>query len=511
MNQPYYVLTLLIGAVLAVFLSIYIGRRRTAPGAWPLVVLLLAAAVWSAAYALELASEDLTAKLLWAKVEYIGIVAIAPAWFLFSMQYTSRRNWFTRSPRNLALLAIIPIITLILVWTNEAHGLIWSRTGLEPSTALPMLKLEYGPGFWVYWIYAYLLLMLGSIWFASMLLQSARLYRWQVGVALLGMLVPWIGNLLYVLGLTPANLDLTPFAFIVAGMAYAWSLFRFHLLDIVPVARRAVVDGLSDCIIVLDLQNRIVDLNPAVQQVTGRPTREMIGRPVDDLLGPHADLIYQSRDLNPVRAEITITVANAEYCFDLHVSPLFGERKVVIGRLLVLHDVTDRRRAEAELRRARDDLVLTVAERTAALEEANRQLTDELVGRQQAERRYRTLFEEAPVMYVTTRSQDGTDVITDCNHLFLDTLGYRRDEVLQRALADFYTPESRAELEHTYLQTLDGGPWLEERQLVTREGQVVETLLQAGRERFRYARHVHGHDPAQTGGAKVPGTPGIGA
>ena len=479
MEKLTYILPLLLSVPLAIYLASYIGRRRTTPGAWPLVVLLLAAAVWSAAYALELASEDLATKLFWAKVQYIGIVTIAPAWFLFVNQYTARQSWLTRSPRNLSLLAIIPIITLVLVWTNQAHGLIWSQTILVPSAAFPMLELEYGAWFWVYWVYAYLLLLFGSIWFASLLLQSTHLFRWQASVALLGMLVPWIANLLYVTNLTPANLDLTPFAFIIAGLAYAWSLFRFHLLNLVPVARRVVVDGLRDYIIVLDLQNRIVDLNPATQEMAGKSASEMIGRPVDQLLGPHADLIDQSHDLSLIQAEITMRIAKVEYDFDLRVSPLLSQRKAVIGRLVVLHDITGRKRAEEELRQARDGLELMVTERTAELEEANRKLKEELARRQRAEDRYLTLFDEAPVMYAITRSQDGTVIIVDCNRLFLDTLGYQRDEVLEHPLADFYTPSSRANLDQSCLRTVGEELLLEERQLLTHQGRVIETLLQA--------------------------------
>src|SRR4030042_5898530 len=101
--------------------------------------------------------------------------------------------------------------------------------------------------------------------------------------------------------------------------------------------------------------------------------------------------------------------------------------------------------------------------------------------RRQAELRYRFLFEQAPAMYVITRSENGSPIVTDCNELFLTTLGYPRVEVLGRPLADFYAPLSRDRLlEHGGYQRALGGRFCAEgRQLVTRDGRVVETVLRA--------------------------------
>jgi PAS domain S-box-containing protein len=102
-------------------------------------------------------------------------------------------------------------------------------------------------------------------------------------------------------------------------------------------------------------------------------------------------------------------------------------------------------------------------------------------GLQQTERRFRRLFEGAPVMYVITRNQGGVPVIADCNESFLDTLGYTRAETLGQPLANFYTPESRVELlgGGGYQQALEGCLAVVERRLLTRDGRVVETLLRA--------------------------------
>jgi len=99
----------------------------------------------------------------------------------------------------------------------------------------------------------------------------------------------------------------------------------------------------------------------------------------------------------------------------------------------------------------------------------------------QAERRYRDLFEDAPLMYVINQNREGEPFITDCNATFLHALGYRRDDVLGRPLADFYMPSSRTRLleEGGYRRALDGVFIAEERQLVRKDGRVIDTLLHA--------------------------------
>ena len=93
-------------------------------------------------------------------------------------------------------------------------------------------------------------------------------YRWQAGAVLLSALAPWIGNALYIARVAPLYpLDLTPFAFVVSAGLLAWSIFRYRLLDIVPIAHGAVVDGIPDAMIVLDARARVVELNPSALEL----------------------------------------------------------------------------------------------------------------------------------------------------------------------------------------------------------------------------------------------------
>ena len=114
-------------------------RRRSSPGATLLAVLALAVTIWQVGYAFETASVSQSAKILWAKIEYLGIVTVATAWLSVTIQYSGRGEWLTN--RNLALLSLIPLITLVLAWTNESHDLIWSEVSLEFSGSLVVVTL----------------------------------------------------------------------------------------------------------------------------------------------------------------------------------------------------------------------------------------------------------------------------------------------------------------------------------------------------------------------------------
>jgi PAS domain S-box-containing protein len=98
------------------------------------------------------------------------------------------------------------------------------------------------------------------------------------------------------------------------------------------------------------------------------------------------------------------------------------------------------------------------------------------------EQRYRDLFDNAPSMYVVTRNQANVPVVEDCNRLFLQNLGYSRAEVLGRPLSDFYTHESAIKLIEGYKLALKNRFTIRKRQLVTRDGQIIDTLLHAGPE-----------------------------
>ena len=404
-QYPAYVLPLLLATATLVMLALYTRRHRSTPGAGTFALLMLAAAWWASMYTLELGSVGLDNKVIWAKAKYLGVVTLPVAWLAFALQYTGRGRWLTK--RNLALLSIMPLATLALVATNEAHYLIWEPE-IDTVGPFSVLHMGFGAWFWVQAAYSYLLLLLGTLLLLWTIVPALRLYFPQNLVLLMGVLIPWAANALYIFRFSPIeDLDPTPFAFALTGIAIAWGLLRFRLLDVVPVARGAIVERIPAGIVVVDDQERIADLNPAAQRILGRPASSAVGRRTRDLLPDLGTLLEKHRGKKEVREEVSLGNGSGSRDYLLDLSPLPDKNGGPSGRLILLHDITRRKSIEESLRGS--------------------------------EAKFRSVVESIGEALLIT---DKNDVVTFMNSRVTDLTGYTEEDMLGRPAYElFLSPE----------------------------------------------------------------------
>lgn len=335
-------------AGVALVVAIVAWLRRGVPCATALAAIMVATTVWSSAAALEYAAVAIPDKIFLSKLSYFGVVSTPVFFLLFAIEFNQLGRWINM--RTMVLLFVVPMTTLLLVLTNERHGLIWP--GFAPNDAGGnLLVYQHGPAFWLGAVgYSYLMMAAGTLLFLRAAYRLRHQRRRQAMMITLAALAPWFVNALYVAGITPApGLELTPLVLVISGLIFAWSVFGLQLLDLTPMARRMLTEIMADGMIVLDAHDRVVDLNPAAQRIVGRTLRTALEQPMSALLPPTFDWtsFTQSTDAN----EVEITVGDAVHYLELSMAPIRDSHGRYTGRLVVMHDVTARRLAEDALRR----------------------------------------------------------------------------------------------------------------------------------------------------------------
>ncbi|MBW4488590.1 MAG: diguanylate cyclase [Trichocoleus desertorum ATA4-8-CV12] len=415
-------------------------RRAAAPASKPFILMMLAIAGYAAVAALEATATTLSSKILWSKLEYVGSGSVITLFLIFATHFTQQKQWLT--PKNLASLWALPILNVILVMTNSWHHWVWTGF-LWSSDRNNLLIYEHGPGF--FWIIAcvYAYTLAGAIFLLKAALRPSLLYRRQSMLALAGALIPFVGVSLYVFDLTPPGLNITPMSFMFTGLICCASLFRFQMFDLVPVARDTLVESMSDGVLVLDRQNRIVDINPAARELLGA-TVACIGQPVAKSLLQWQDIARRCYDSGDHRLTIA-REGKPLRCIELRTTPLRDRAQHLTGCLIILRDVTERHQAELELQKANHCLQGQLLEiKTLQTQLRERAIRDVLTGL--FNRRY---LEETFPRDLARATREGypiTVALLDIDHFkqINDTFGHLGGDRVLQAFGELLSYHSRS-------------------------------------------------------------------
>ncbi len=233
-NNPGIAAIMAVATMLCTVLAVWVLRRgHGVRGARAFGMLMAAAAVWAAGSAFEAGLSDVASKIWAAKLAYIGTLSAPILWFVFASIYSGRDRWVTA--RNLVPAALVPLLCFVLVATTERHGLIWTGSTLDSSTGT--ILYAHGAVFWVFAALGYLLMLVGVAYVIDTAANSRTVYRLQAQVIAAAVILTWIANLIYLLGLSPwAGVDLAPLALTLTGCLIAWALVGLGLFRLVPVA-----------------------------------------------------------------------------------------------------------------------------------------------------------------------------------------------------------------------------------------------------------------------------------
>lgn len=312
-------------------------RERPEPGSTPLVVLLAGQCWWSATLVFRIEAPTLAAKAFWVDVSWIGVAVIPVAWLFFSLEYAGYTEFTTR--RHYALFSIVPVITVILALTGEFHDLVYVSSRLVQQDGVALLHRTPGLWYWVIAVYTYLLGALGVIPLLQLVSSDIGLFRGQSLALLVGILAPWVTNVLFLIGLSPTGpVDPTPIAFAVSGVAYLGALTRFQLFGANPTpihhARKSVFERMEQGAIVLDSHDHVVEMNDQAVRALGVPRPDALGYSIDRVCPP---LAPSGTGTGPERR--TFRPESGHTTYDVSESTITDLHDRTIGRIITLHDI----------------------------------------------------------------------------------------------------------------------------------------------------------------------------
>jgi signal transduction histidine kinase len=345
MLSPLVFLSFVAGAT-ALGLARFALRNREEPGAPSFGVFVLGAAVWSISYGTALTTFDPALRELFELPIEVGKALIAPAWLTFALGYTGRGEVVTR--RFVAALAVVPLLTLVLVATNDAHHLLW--TGYRIQETFGAATVSYDPGPWYYFhaAYGYLLIGTGLAFVADMLLSLGSLYREQALAMLVGSIVPTVAHLKRTFGVGPyPAVNLTPIALAVTGVAFGYALFRFELFGLAPttrrLGRRAAIDDVGVGVVIVNPEGRIVEANGEAESIFDTDVSDLVERNLGSLVPgftSHGD----------AQTALTVSdVGTSGRTYELTTSAIADQHDRLVGHTVTLHDVTEREQRRQRL------------------------------------------------------------------------------------------------------------------------------------------------------------------
>ncbi len=322
-----------------------IWPRRQAPGGRPLAFMLLAAAFWALCDAIELHVPSVDGKRLVSQVQYLGVIAAAPFFFHAAMELAG----FGARLRGGLLVAVwsVPLASLLFAWTNPWHRWLWIDI-LPPSGDSPFASYQYGWWFWVLTAQNYILMVATTVILLGAIRRVGRHFRTAMIVVLVAVILPWIGNALYNAKLGPwPGLNWLTLSLGISGSLLVWVVLREGLLDLLPQAPEALLEKMTDGVMMLDPQGNVIFANQAAQQMIGSES---------GTLAPAFGFNSLANVGGPWRSEAQFEHGGVRRWLDVRIDPVRDRWGAAAGRLVVARDVTVEKELEDERERLIDEL-----------------------------------------------------------------------------------------------------------------------------------------------------------
>ena len=297
-------------------------------------------------------------------IVYIGTCFLPVSVFFTGLIFYKTKIKFKK---RYLLLFIIPIISLIILWTNDYHHLFYEKYSTNISETV------YGPYMIIHNIYSYILLLIGILYLLKFSIKNSGFFSKQSMLIVLGITIPVIINILGTLQIIPMSIYITPITFTITIICCAISIFKFQFLGVTPIALQKIVDRMSDSYIVIGDNNEITDFNKTFIDTFHLDENKVRGKKL-------AEFLKENQNSNQNLQKIEKAIANAQKTnktesfeqkferikkyFRIEITKISSDGNS-LGTLLLLKDITQHKEDMETIKNNQD--ILMERERLASL------------------------------------------------------------------------------------------------------------------------------------------------
>lgn len=345
---------LVLSFLISAGITLYSQIRRYLKGHIYFTLGMAFASIYGFAACVESAAVTIPDKVLWSKIEYIG-VSFATVFLLHFVinLVQSETGWLRKLMK---YLYIFSFANLVMVWTNDWHHLYWTNFEWN-TTADNILIYHHGTAYLIFAVYSLTLIMLSIIVLAKALPNFPGIVRKQIIMLIAGCLAPFFFTLLYLIDLSPVEgLDLTTMSLPVLGAIFLVGIFRFGLFKQIPSVSSQITNIIPDGIVVLDENNEIVFFNTPAAKILGLTETEFSYQKIKDINWIYDFISSHEKTLK--ESEVMIN-SDPERWLEVSSCEIRNEADQFKGNLILMHDMTKRKRLEHQTRNILDELSIS--------------------------------------------------------------------------------------------------------------------------------------------------------
>jgi len=331
-----YSFILIITLIISIYCFLYSFKRRNVPGAKCILILLVTIFIYNGAYLLELNSTEFSTALFWYYIEHISIPIQPYIWLLISLDYIGVAERKKRIIKSLGL--IHPILYYLAFYSNQMFKLYDLSYSFKSNGYFKVIYTEKGISYHFLVVTGTALMVTIIMLYLTNYTKTSKMHRYNFAIMILASIFPWLSVYFFTSSWNTLKLDYAPVTLIISEAFYMFGIFRFSIMDAVPIAHKIVFEQSKDGVLILDLNDNIIDANNTFKRLFPQCSKKWDKNTFEVFLAENPEInrnIIESSN-KPFTLKFD---GESQHCCCEMVEISQGNSSI-IGRMLVISDVT---------------------------------------------------------------------------------------------------------------------------------------------------------------------------